>query len=326
MNFADKLIALRRKNGWSQEELAQRLDVTRQSVSKWEGAQSVPDLDRILALSRLFGVSTDYLLKDELDAGQACTDATRPAARRVPMEEAQAFLRVKAATARPIAFAAFLCILSPVCLMLLAAAQETRRLAVSENFAGGVGLIVMVLMAAAAVAVFLSCGAKTGRFEYLEKETLEPERGVLDMARREQEAYRARYGRNNTAGTVICILSLIPLFACAFLTEDEFFLMLSLALMMALVGVGVVFFITAGIRWASLEKLLQEGDYTVARKKRSTRAGAVSTVYWLVVTAVYLAYSFSAGDWRNGWIIWPVAGVLFAALMTLFRAFEKKPE
>ena len=62
MNFADKLIALRRKNGWSQEELAQRLDVTRQSVSKWEGAQSVPDLDRILALSRLFGVSTDYLL------------------------------------------------------------------------------------------------------------------------------------------------------------------------------------------------------------------------------------------------------------------------
>lgn len=68
MIFADKLIALRKKAGWSQEELAQQLNVSRQSVSKWEGAQSVPDLDKIVQLSRIFGVSTDYLLKDELGA------------------------------------------------------------------------------------------------------------------------------------------------------------------------------------------------------------------------------------------------------------------
>ena len=67
MIFADKLIALRKKEGWSQEELAQQLNVSRQSVSKWEGAQSVPDLDKIVQLSRIFGVSTDYLLKDELE-------------------------------------------------------------------------------------------------------------------------------------------------------------------------------------------------------------------------------------------------------------------
>lgn len=66
MIFADKLIALRKKSGWSQEELAEKLGVTRQSVSKWEGAQSVPDIDKILQLSHLFGVTTDYLLKDEL--------------------------------------------------------------------------------------------------------------------------------------------------------------------------------------------------------------------------------------------------------------------
>ena len=65
MTFSDKLIALRKKAGWSQEELAEKLNVTRQSVSKWEGAQSVPDIDKILQMSRLFGVTTDYLLKDE---------------------------------------------------------------------------------------------------------------------------------------------------------------------------------------------------------------------------------------------------------------------
>ena len=73
MIFADKLIQLRKKAGWSQEELAEQMNVTRQSVSKWEGAQSVPDLEKIIHLSNLFGVSTDYLLKDEIEnAGPLC--------------------------------------------------------------------------------------------------------------------------------------------------------------------------------------------------------------------------------------------------------------
>ena len=66
MILADKIITLRKKTGWSQEELAVQLGVTRQSVSKWEGAQSVPDMDKVVQMSRLFGVTTDFLLKDEL--------------------------------------------------------------------------------------------------------------------------------------------------------------------------------------------------------------------------------------------------------------------
>ena len=67
MILADKIIELRKKNGWSQEELAEMLGVSRQSISKWESAQSVPDMNRILKLSDIFGVTTDYLLKDEME-------------------------------------------------------------------------------------------------------------------------------------------------------------------------------------------------------------------------------------------------------------------
>ena len=66
MILADKIIALRKKHGMSQEELAEKINVSRQSVSKWEGAQSIPDLDRIIQLSQLFGVSTDYLLTGDI--------------------------------------------------------------------------------------------------------------------------------------------------------------------------------------------------------------------------------------------------------------------
>ncbi|MBQ1404026.1 MAG: helix-turn-helix transcriptional regulator, partial [Lachnospiraceae bacterium] len=56
MILADKIIENRKKNGWSQEELANRLGVSRQSVSKWESAQAVPDLKKILQLAEVFGV------------------------------------------------------------------------------------------------------------------------------------------------------------------------------------------------------------------------------------------------------------------------------
>ena len=78
MTFSDKLIALRKKAGWSQEELAERLNVSRQSVSKWESAQSMPDIDKILQLSSLFSVTTDCLLKDMQAEPEYTEDDTSP--------------------------------------------------------------------------------------------------------------------------------------------------------------------------------------------------------------------------------------------------------
>lgn len=68
MEFSEKLTQLRRRQGLSQEHLADRLGVTRQSVSKWEGGAAMPELSKLVALSELFGVSVDYLVKDYLEA------------------------------------------------------------------------------------------------------------------------------------------------------------------------------------------------------------------------------------------------------------------
>lgn len=65
--FSEKLLELRRREGLSQEQLADRLGVTRQSVSKWESGTAVPELSKLIALSELFSVSVDYLVKDHLE-------------------------------------------------------------------------------------------------------------------------------------------------------------------------------------------------------------------------------------------------------------------
>ena len=67
MTFGEKLLKLRKQNGLSQEELASQLTVSRQAISRWEMGSSMPDVENVTQLSKLFGVSYEYLLNDEYE-------------------------------------------------------------------------------------------------------------------------------------------------------------------------------------------------------------------------------------------------------------------
>ena len=101
--LSEKIINLRKSRGWSQEELAERLDVSRQSVSKWESGISNPELDKIVAMSTLFGVSTDYLLKDashsENETAEAFADTDGEEVTQIIEEEPLPTREVSAAEA-----------------------------------------------------------------------------------------------------------------------------------------------------------------------------------------------------------------------------------
>ena len=68
MKLPDKIIKLRKENGWSQEELAEKLDVSRQAISRWENGTALPDAQNVLQISKLFNVTTDYLLNDDYES------------------------------------------------------------------------------------------------------------------------------------------------------------------------------------------------------------------------------------------------------------------
>lgn len=326
MIFADKLILLRKKAGWSQEELADQMNVTRQSVSKWEGAQSVPDLEKMLRLSELFGVSTDYLLKDKIEEAEHIDlfDDT-PLLRRVSMEEANAFLSVKLRTAKTIAYAAFLCIVSPIALLILSAISESTAGVLNENIANGIGMIVLIILVAIAAVMFISSGSKTAPFAYLEKEKFETEYGVSGMVKERKAQYKDLHTKHNIVGTCLCVTALIPLFIGAIINDDsDLFLIIMLSLSFLIAGVGVICFIKTGIIWASYEKLLQEGEYSKENKEKPSLSSAIYTAYWVIAAAVYLGYSLSSNNWGQSWIIWVVAGVIFPAVIAITNAFEKK--
>ena len=83
---ANRLLQYRKKHNLSQEELANKIGVSRQAVSKWESAQSIPDLQRVIQLSEIFGVSTDYLLKDECETPQPI-EGVEPSDKDFPLKK-----------------------------------------------------------------------------------------------------------------------------------------------------------------------------------------------------------------------------------------------
>jgi len=316
MILADKIIRLRKKNGWSQEELAEKMQVSRQAVSKWEGSQTIPDLEKILMLSSLFEVTTDYLLKDEMEDEEFTDGNGDTTVKRITLAQANEFLAWRKSASVQIAAATFLCIIASVPLMILGAAAETPGFHISENIAGGVGLIVLLLIVAVAVAIFISCGFKNTPYEFIDKEPFETEYGVAGMVKERQKAYRGIYTKCNIIGACFCVLSPVPLFVSSY-TENDFFMVVMLTVTMFLAGIGTVFFIVSGVQWASMQKLLKEGDFAPKEKRKNQIKEAVGASYWLIITAVYLGWSLLTGAWGISWIVWPIGGILFAVVMCL---------
>ena len=416
MIFADKLIALRKKAGYSQEELAQQLNVTRQSVSKWEGAQSVPDIEKILQISKLFGVTTDYLLKDEMGEPEYA-ESEPTALRRVTLEQANAALAQAKVNAPYMAWGTALCVASPVMLLLLGEICQHSQFGLNENVATGIGLCVLLVMVCAAVVLFMLCGTKNRDFDFLEKEPFETEYGVTGMVRERQAAYRPTYDKLNLTGTVLCILSAIPLFGAMmvnsgivmnvatgiglcvllvmvcvavvlfmlcgtknrdfdFLEKEPFeteygvtgmvrerqaayrptydklnltgtvlcilsaiplfvammvnsgiVMNAAICVLLVLVACGVFAFVLGGTYYGATEKLLEEGDYTRHSKATRELRTAISVVYWLVVTAAFLLYTFGPkgnGQPQYSWFIWAIGGILYAALVLVVKMALRK--
>lgn len=327
MILADKIINERKKNGWSQEELADMLDVSRQSVSKWEGAQSVPDLQKILKLAEIFGVSTDYLLKDEIEpedreVNYEVSDVIS-VKRRVSMDEASEYMALKKQVLPKIAIGVFLCITCPVILIFLSGISISDWVNVSQNAAVAIGLIVLFAQIGIAVFLFITQSGKLEKYAFLEQEVFETEYGVDGVVKEKLSAYAQTNTRALVAGVLMCVSSPIPLIICSVLELPSWIITSMVCVLLVIVAVAVYLFVAVcGIN-SSYKVLLQTGDYTPEMKFKNKKLDALSSIYWMVIVVVYLATSFITMRWDRTWIIWAISGVLFALIRVIAGTFIK---
>lgn len=311
MTFGEKLLELRKKSGLSKEDLAKKMNVSVKIISKWEESQSIIDFDIIIRLSELFGVSTDYFLKDDKENHINSFGKSKSKV-FVSLEDAKYFLIIKEKTANSIAFATFLCILSPQALFILGAIGDDNKYSLTENMAGIIGVAVFMIFLALAISIFVVSGKKTEPFSYLENETFETEDGVIEIVRNLKSDYKDTYSKSIVAGVFLCTIALIPLLLGAIFNENNaVFLTTMLSISFIIAGIGVTFFIKSGIIWESFKKILQEGDYSKKTKMKRRSPSSLAKAYWIIVASTYIGYSFSTNNWNYSWLIWIVAAIIY---------------
>ncbi len=332
MILAEKIMELRKKNGWSQEELAEQVHVSRQSVSKWESGASIPDLSKILLLSEAFGVSTDYLLRDDIEETQkaeAFVEETVEKAAggeiiyKISLDEAKEYIKDRRFAAKRIGAGVVLCILSLVILIYLASMAEYGKIGISEDVAGGLGIAVLILLVIPAVALFITTGMKMEKYQYIDTEIIELEYGVTGIIKEKKQGDSERYTLGIVIGVSLCIISILPLVVMGAFGFPDYLLVTGIVLLFLIVAAAVYLLIQVCMARETYDRLLQEGEFTVRVKKTKREPEKWATIYWPLVTAVYLGYSLYTFDWGRSWIIWPVAGVFSAVLKAIFGEKEE---
>ena len=329
MILADKIMALRKKCGWSQEDLADQLGISRQSVSKWESGMSIPDLEKIVKMSSLFGVSTDYLLKDEIE-GELPSETMETddnTLRSVSLEEANTYMDLVKECAPKFATAISALILSPIPLLLLGGMAETWPQKFSEDILGGIGLVILLgIVIACVIPIILNC-MKLSKYEYLEKEEFSLLYGVKGVVEKRKEDFEDTYRKAIAIGVGLCIFAAIPLMLAGVMDEMGASIMAAagvLVLLFVFVSAGVFLFVSRGLVHESFTKLLQQGDFTPEKKANGKVIEKIAGIYWCVVTAIFLLWSFLTNDWGYTWLVWPVAGVLFGAIACAVHLYKRK--
>ena len=340
--LSEKIINLRKSRGWSQEELAEKLDVSRQSVSKWESGVSNPELDKIVAMSTLFGVSTDYLLKDataaenepihdfarddegeEVFEGEIIEEEQIPK-REVSAAEAEEYLTAVKKVGPRIALGVLLCILSPVALILFGALSD-MGLFMGENIAAACGFVALFAFVGAALMFFIPAGMSISKYEYLEKNILVLPEALEKSLHEEYEEKNKKQLLSITAGILCCVFAaLLVVFVACLFAENEPVIELCLPLLFVFAAVGVYIIVRTCFLRGAYQRLLQVEEYTERRKKRAMQFEIVTSSYWTIVLVIYLGISFLTHRWDITWLIWILGAAFSTPVETFFARRGRK--
>jgi len=326
MILADKIVKLRKKFGWSQEDLAEKMNVSRQSISKWESARSIPDLNKILMLGKIFGVSTDYLVKDEIEEVEDVTEDIDFGLKKVTLDEATLYTQNKSKTSKMISKGVFLFICSIVPLLFLLALSGQSNFNLSSNTATAIGFILLFTIFAIGIVIVVRVNSFSSDFEKLEATRFELEYGVRGIFNEKIKNYKPEYLKRITIGIILLITSSVPLLTVGILSTSNVMALYMLVIMFLMIGLGVYIIIPASIYFNALNFVVGEGDYAPHKRKQMNRIKKLGAFYLPLITAIYIGWSLWTMAWGTTWIIWPVGAIGFDALIGLVGLFDSNDE
>ncbi len=304
MSFGENLQFLRKRAGMTQEELAERLEVTRQSVSKWEGNSAYPEMAALLRLCELFGVDLDTLVRGDAQAALA--------------EDSAGYDAHMNAFSKAVAGAVGLILLGVAVMVLLATFDPSDAVAV-------IGVCVLLGCIAVAVAVLIAFGMGHSRF-------MKTHPVVRPFYTQEEiDRFERRYPLLIALPVALILIGVICQIAVTLLPEvrnDPAGRGLGAGVMLLCIAAAVT-----ALVWACLQKskydvegynraCRRELDPTPEEKRLDGITGAVWGCGMVLATAIYVGLGLAADLWDRAAVIYPVAALVLVAVTIFLRRRE----
>ena len=214
----------------------------------------------------------------------------------------------------------FLCIMGPASLFLgqyLTGYRDGQGGRTSELM-DILTLIPLFLFVAAGVALFILYGMKEQQFE-LEEKRIQLDSTTYARLKADHKAFRPRLAVAVAIGVALCILAPVSmLLSVVFLGEENG---LSLVFLLSFIAIGVFLFIFYDIQDETYEKLLSIGEFAKDKAEKNKVVGIVAGVVFPLAAAVYLIVGFVYYAWASAWIIFPIVGILFGILATVYNGY-----
>ncbi len=255
--------------------------------------------------------------------------ADSPLGVSVSREYAEQILRDKIRYSKWISLGVFLCLLGPALLVVMSGILNNGRNFSDESFIVIQGdmtpfsLLPLFLCIAVAVILFIVSGMQLNQYEFLEKEPIIIDYSLKTLLMEKKSAFQTFYTTLIATGVALCILS--PLILILFVAISNIPLSgnFGVFLLLVIIGVAIAMFIRAGSEMETYKQLLQIEEYSPVYKKENQIIGIIAPIFWPLVTASYLIWSFTTGDWHKTWIVWPIAGISFGVLSAILSSVLK---
>ena len=295
MSFSENLQYLRKLHNLTQEQLAEKLDVSRQAVSKWEANASYPEMDKLLMLCELFEMDMDTLVQgDASKAGQ---------------QGKQEFDRFQNKCA--------LAMTLGVCLILLGV---TLLLFLSYYIPPERAVILLMLCITAAVFLFVYFGIQMAHAQ--------EKRGTpIDYyTEEEHDEFARKFSIAMAGGVCLILLGVVMMIALEGMGVNEYLLG---ALFLLFVTIATGIFVYYGMQKGKYDqckkagRLLNQQDCRSAVPQTDELCDRICGTIMLSASAAYLVLGFVWNFWHPGWVVFPVGGILCAIVSVLMRKEEK---
>lgn len=256
-------------------------------------------------------------LLEELGLSRDGNNENQPEGRHLSLADVKNYIGVRTKGSYGIGLGVLLCICAPIALILL------EGFAIGGELGEAIGVSILLVQIAIAVGLFVINGMNLGRYDYMESDILYLDTDAEMYTNNESEKYRNINTSKIVVGIVMCIVAINPLIVVddIFPNNDALESVMT-SLLLFLISIAVFLFINAGMSSSTYKILLQQEDYR-KEVKQNKLLKVVSSIYWLVITAVYLVYSFTTFEWYRSWIIWPIAGIVYGIIATIFNAIDE---